>query len=336
MSTHPMEIWHFGRPSVDGIEALARRCEALGFDGLTLTDSQNLAPDTYVALTLAARATSRLLLGPGVTNPLTRHAAVTATAIASLHELSGGRAVLGIGRGDSSLFNIGHKPVPPAAFDRYVADVQGYLRGDTLDAGGYESRLRWLDTATCAKVPLDVAATGPKVIAIGARHAERVSFAVGADPQRIAWAIEQARGAARGARPSLGLYLNVCVHDDVEHAAELVRPGVGIFAHFTGMPGAQRERVAEGDQQVFDRLADYDKARHGSGDAAHAQALPIEFIERFAVIGPAAACIAKLAALRDLGIERVVVIGPRPDHFGAEADAAMERFANEVLPALRA
>lgn len=338
MTPSPVEFWHFGRPALAGMEEVATRCESLGFDGMTLTDSQNLAPDTYVALTLAARATSRLLLGTGVTNPLTRHAAVTAGAIASVQEVSGGRAMLGIGRGDSALFNIGHKPVPPSVLQRYVRDVQTYLRGETLDANGNPSQLRWLGDCAQAKVPLDVAGTGPKVISVGARLADRVSFALGADPQRVAWAVEQVRGAlaAEQPMPSLGLYLNVCVHDDVERAAELVRPGVGIFAHFTGMPGATRDRVANKDQKVFDRIADYDKAHHGHGDAAHAKALPVEFISRFAIIGPARHCIEKLAELRALGIDRFFVIGPRADHFGNEADAAQERFAQQVIPALRA
>jgi 5,10-methylenetetrahydromethanopterin reductase len=337
MTNNELELWHFGRPAVKGMEALAVRCEELGYDGLTLTDSQNLATDTYVSLAMAARVTSKLLLGPGVTNPLTRHAAVTAGAIASVQELSEGRAVLGIGRGDSSLFNIGHKPVAPAVFERYVADVQTYLRGESLDAAGYDSQLRWLASATAGKVPVDVAATGPKVIAMGARLCERVSFSLGSDPERVAWGIDHVR-ASVGTElpmPSLGLYVNVCVHDDIEAAAELVRPGVGIFAHFTGMPGATRDRVSTTDQAVFDRLGDYDKARHGSGDAAHAQAMPISFIERFAVIGPAQRCIEKLTALRDLGIDRMVIIGPRQDQFGAEADAAQQRFAQQVIPALK-
>lgn len=337
MSCDPLEFWHFGRPDTGSVEALAQRCEELGYDGLTLTDSQNLAPDTYVSLTLAARATSKLLLGPGVTNPLTRHAAVTAGAIASIQQVSDGRAMLGIGRGDSSLFNIGHKPASPAVFDRYVGDVQSYLRGDSIDAAGYPSQIRWLAHSKAAKVPVDVAATGPKVIAIGARSADRISFALGSDPERVTWGIEQVRDVVGvgGTMPSLGLYLNVCVHDDIERAAELVRPGVGIFAHFTGMPGATRERVQSADQAQFDRLGDYDKARHGSGDAAHAQALSLDFIQRFAIIGPAKTCIRKLAALRSLGIERMFIIGPRQDHFGAEADLAQERFATTVIPALR-
>jgi 5,10-methylenetetrahydromethanopterin reductase len=268
---------------------------------------------------------------------LTRHAAVTAGAIASIQEASSGRAMLGIGRGDSSLFNIGHKPVSPTIFERYVTDVQTYLRGDAFDTGGYSSQLRWLAGSQMAKVPVDVAATGPKVIAMGARLAERVSFSLGSDIDRVTWGIERVREAVGpdSKMPSLGVYLNVCVHDDVERAAEMVRPGVGIFAHFTGMPGAGRIGVKENDRAVFDRLGDYDKARHGRGDAAHAQALPLDFIQRFAVIGSAESCIQKLSALRGLGIERMFIIGPRQDHFGEEADRAQERFAKEIIPALR-
>ncbi len=333
----PIEFWHFGRPEITKIEAEAERLEALGYDGLTLTDSQNLSGDTYVALTLAARATSKLMIGPGVTNPLTRHAAVTAGAIASVQEASGGRAMLGIGRGDSSLFNIGHKPVSPTAFERYVSDVQTYLRGDALDAGGYTSRLHWLAQSDMPKTPVDVGATGPKVIGIGARLADRVSFSLGADPDRLAWGVEQARQAVGdgGTMPSLGAYLNVCVHDDVERAAELVRAGVGIFAHFTSMPGASRDKVKEGDNAVFNRLSDYDKARHGRSDAAHAEALPLDFIKRFAVIGPAEDCIAKLVALSRLGLDRMFIIGPRVDQFGDEAVQAQARLAADVFPALR-
>ncbi len=329
-----MEVWHLTPPRIHGIEAVATDVEAWGFDGLALTDSQNNSPDTYVALTLAASATSTLKLGPGVTNALTRHPAVTAGAIASLNEASGGRAMLGIGRGDSSLFNIGHKPVGVAAFERYVQDVQTYLSGGTLDAAGYDSKLKWLANSDFGKVPLDVAATGPKVIAIGARHAERVSFSVGAEPERVTWAMDHVRETLGqdAALPEMGLYLNVCVDDDIERAAEMARGWVGIFAHFTGMPGATRNRVRQDDHLTFDRLGDYDKPNHGRPDAAHAQALPREFIERFAVIGPPSACVEKLNALRALGVQRILITFPREDQFGDAARAVTERFAKEVLP----
>ncbi len=88
-----MEFWHFGVPSAFRVERMAHICEEWNFDGLTLTDSQNLSNETYIALTLAAKATKVLKLGPGVTNPITRHAALTASAAATLQEISNGRMI---------------------------------------------------------------------------------------------------------------------------------------------------------------------------------------------------------------------------------------------------
>src|SRR5207237_1435766 len=152
--------------------------------------SQNLAGDPYVALALAAKATDRLRLGTGVTNPVTRHPAVTAACIASVQGESKGRAQLGIGRGDSALAYLGRAPASVAVFERYLADLQSYLRGDAVAFGDdadletlgladapKESRLSWLGMAQ-PKVPVAVAATGPRVIEAAARHADRVTFAV--------------------------------------------------------------------------------------------------------------------------------------------------------------
>jgi 5,10-methylenetetrahydromethanopterin reductase len=225
------EIWATGA----GIPGLAARraaaAERAGYDGLALVDSQNLAGDCYVGLALAAKATTRLRLATGVTNPVTRHPAATAAAIAAVHAESEGRAVLGIGRGDSALAHLGYAPASPATFEHTLARIQGYLRGEEVpfeaDANlaglgladaPKASRLHWL-SPNLAKVPVDVAATGPKTIAIAARHAERITFAVGADPERLRWAIETAHAARReaGLAPaslSLGAWLNVVVHDD--------------------------------------------------------------------------------------------------------------------------
>src|SRR5204862_7182510 len=97
------------------VAELAARVEEWGFAGLLVADSQNLNADVWVELALAAAATRRIALGPGGTNPLTRHLAVTASAAATLQRDSGGRAVLGIGRGDSAVTQIGQRPAPAVA-----------------------------------------------------------------------------------------------------------------------------------------------------------------------------------------------------------------------------
>src|SRR5436305_12679606 len=126
------EFWTMGVALPRVAVRQAERAEASGWDGLLLVDSQILAGDCYIGLALAAHATSTLQLATGVTNPFTRHPAVTASAIATVQAESDGRAVLGIGRGDSSLAHLGLAPAPVVLFERYLAMVQAYLRGEQL------------------------------------------------------------------------------------------------------------------------------------------------------------------------------------------------------------
>src|SRR4030095_1281914 len=97
--------------------ALCRDAEASGFDWLGVAGLPSVFPQLYVAPTLAALQTSRIRLGPLVTNPQTRHLVVTASAIASLDELSGGRAALGLGSGERSLYTLGAPPATLAGLE---------------------------------------------------------------------------------------------------------------------------------------------------------------------------------------------------------------------------
>src|ERR1035437_1031289 len=140
-----LEFWTVRLALPGTIARAARRSEDEGWRGLALGDSQSIAADPYVELALAASATSTLGLATAVTNPVTRHPAVTATAIATVQAESGGRAVLGIGRGDSALAHIGERAPSSEVFARYISQVQGFLRGEevTLD-NGYRSRNEWI------------------------------------------------------------------------------------------------------------------------------------------------------------------------------------------------
>ena len=89
------EFWQIRFPIPGMTQALAREAEENGWDGLVFADTQNLSGDPYTGLSLAAKATERLKLGTGVTNPVTRHPAVTASAIMTVQVESDGRAELG-------------------------------------------------------------------------------------------------------------------------------------------------------------------------------------------------------------------------------------------------
>ena len=319
-----------------------REAEEAGFDGISFGDTQHLAADPYAGLCLVARETERLRLLVGVTNPVTRHPAVTAAAIATVQVESAGRAVLGIGRGDSSLAHIGRTPAPVGLLDRYVAQLQRYLAGQPVaPEGGPDeegSAIGWIAASGLPKVPLDVAATGPKTIAVGARRAERLTVNVGAHPERVAWAVASARQASAGrATPlSIGAYLVVAPHGQPSVARDLARGCVGAYAHFSGMPGSRTELLSPEDRSVVEAVtADYELAQHGQRQGRHVSHLDDRFVERFAVAGPPAHCAARLAELIDLGLDHFVMVEGRDvaDPEGTAESHAL--LGAEVIPALR-
>jgi 5,10-methylenetetrahydromethanopterin reductase len=336
-----LELFTQSIPETGHAERLARRAEAGGWDGISLTDSQNLVGDPFVAMALGAKVTEHLQFMTGVTNPATRHPAALATAIATVQEVSGGRAVLGIGRGDTALFHLGRKPMRTEDFFARIREVHAYLRGETIDQRGHPSRLRWLDRARQPTVPIDIAASGPKVIAFAARTVERVTFAVGADPDRVSWALDLARAAMRAAGRSdgdvsFGAYVNVGCHPDQAAARDLIRGTIAAFAHFSAMPGSTGAGLDESDRELVAEVGRrYDSNRHLSNTADHSSVLPDSFVERFAVVGEADVCARRLLELSSLGLDRLVITGPTIDADPTDARVHHQLVGNEVLPALR-
>ena len=318
---------------------MAQSAEQDGWDGLYFPDTQCLSGDIYSAMCLAVKATQQLKVGTAVTNPVTRHPSVTASAIATVQVESDGRAVLGIGRGDSSLAYIGQKPAPVSTLEIYIDQLQRYLRGVPVDIDGYLSRNMWIESSGQPKVPVDVAATGPRVISLGARMAERVTFAVGADTARIQSAIDVAKTAraAAGLDPddlSFGAYVNIACDDDIKRAQAIIKGSVGTFAHFTGMSAASSEGLP--DAAIYRHIgANYDMANHASGAAGHMQSVPDEFVSRFAVTGNESYCVDRLGEIIALGLDRLVLLTGSRDANSDHIAESMGRLASDVFPQLR-
>jgi 5,10-methylenetetrahydromethanopterin reductase len=330
---HAMEVWLHAFAFPGHVAQLAHQAEEWGFTGLLVADSQNLNADIWVELALAGAVTSTLLLGPGVTNPVTRHPAVTASAAATLQAETGGRAVLGLGRGDSAVTQIGRRPVPVPEFERALEALQGYLRGEEVRLEGTTSAIHWLADAGLDKVPLEVAATGPRTIAAAARQAEGVDFSVGAELGRLRWAIELARETTPK-ELSLGAFINVAVDSDREAARELVRGSVAIFARFA-TEGAPTDGLSEVTRSGIQQLASgYEAERHGEAAAPQAQLLDGEFIDRFAVAGPPEEVRDRLAEMGAAGIDRLIVVPGSLDADPVAVAKSNRRFARDVLPQL--
>lgn len=319
----------FATPGLAVPAALA--AERDGFDILLLTDSQCLRGDVYTQLALCGNATSTLKLATGVTNPITRHPSVTAASIASIQAETGGRAILGIGRGDSSVLHVGRKPATMADYAEYCRQVQAYLRGEEVDQHGFPSRLRWLDGIDVGKVPLDMVGSGPKSLALAAAIADRVTLAVGADPERIEWGIEQVRRGAEAASRNpddipVGAYINVAIGNDKAKAMESIKGSIATFAHFSASPGADFDNQPEVMRRVTERLVtEYDTKHHTEGTASHTQYLDNSFVDWFAVVGSSEEVLDSLTPLVRLGLSHMYFVG-----------TGREGLAKEVMPALRA
>jgi 5,10-methylenetetrahydromethanopterin reductase len=325
-----VEFWLHGFAVPGRVAETARRAEAWGFDGLLLADSQNLTADIWVELCLAAAATSRLRLGPGVTNPITRHVAVTASAAATLQRESGGRVSLGIGQGDSSLSQIGLRALRVREFEQALAALQCLLRGEEVTLPGFRSnRIRWIAADAATKVPLHVAATGPKTIAAAARHGDGVDLTVGADAGRVARGVAIARDAAP-APIQVGAYLNVAIDSDPSRARELVRGSVATFARFSA---GTAELSAQTGRGVHEAADGYEPDHHGEAQAGSAQELDDAFIDQFAIAGTPERVRRRLDEINACGIDRIIVVPGSLDSDPQAVDSSCEQFAREIIAA---
>src|SRR5437773_7193996 len=155
-----------------GIErhlALTTQAEAAGFEYGWLFDSHVLWREPYVLLTLMAQATNRMRLGTCVTNPATREPSVTASALAVLDELSGGRMDLGIGRGDSARRVLGKPPTTMVTLEAAIVAIKGLVEGRSVTYEGTELVFPWTGKW---KLPVWVAGYGPMALSMTGRVAD--------------------------------------------------------------------------------------------------------------------------------------------------------------------
>jgi 5,10-methylenetetrahydromethanopterin reductase len=344
---HSLEVGFILEPSSGYTARLAARIEELGFDIMLCPDTQNLCAEAYVELALAAQATSRLRIGTGVTNPITRSAAVTASALATLQVESRGRAICGLGRGDSSAAHIGRSNATTEQVRNYARAVQTYLRGGEVLIGETRSRLRWVDPERIPPVPVDIACTGPRTIRMAADVAERVSFAVGSPAERIDWALRTLaeRLAETGRDRSemrVGAYVIVVCDHDQRSAIRSARMISGLIAHFTAMKNAPVAHLPDRLKSLAASLRDgYDMERHNLDTGRHLSEVDDAFVDWFAICGPPQKCIDSLGRLIEKGLDHIYVLGgtPKAETHGERWSRAVEQqelFARDVLPVLRA
>ncbi len=287
---------------------LMQLAEENGFEIGWTYDSHILWQEAYPLLTLLAVHTERLKLGHCVTNPGTREPTVTASAYATLHDISGGRMVMGIGRGDSARRVIGQQPVKMAEFESALVMMKDLMNGRAVEWHGKELELGWAQGR--APIPMYVAAYGPRALGVAGRVGDGVIIQL-ADPIVVQWIMEQARAAAEEAgRDPDALECVVCapsiVTDDIQEAREAVRwfPAM-VSNHVMDLI----ERYGE-NSEIPKELTEYVKARkfydykdHSREGAAHGEFVTDEICDRFSVIGSVDSVRDKLRELESVGVD---------------------------------
>ena len=291
----PIGLALWGTEPVRTMADYAQLAEQVGFESIWLVDTQLICPELYVMLAACAMATERLKLASGVTVPVTRHESVTASGLATLQELSGGRALAGISTGHSALRDIGEQPARIADLAEYVARVRQLLAGEsTVFGSGSEGALTWLPEP--ASVPFHIAADG-------------VILLQGAAPDLVDDAIDLVRqGAADAGRLESDVertvWVYVGLHDDQERAYDQVRARVSAVLRMLD-PG----RLEGDDRAVAEAVRrEYDMFAHADSRPKHAALVPERLLDRYAIAGTPAQVTARISALaNDDRIDRVVV-----------------------------
>jgi len=309
--------------------ALAERLE---YDQIWIGDSQSIWRELYVLLGAAANATSRVYLGSGVTNPVTRVPAVTASALVTLHELSGGRMILGVGSGYSSVQTVGMKASTLSELERFVGQIRDLCRGKTVQGASRETRLTFGGADKCP--PVFVAASGPKMLRLAGRVGDgailaRVSLK-GDVLKRMLECVSEGRQQRTIPADSFQICaaLPVCVDADRQKAIAAVRPHV---ARSLITPLWEFSPEAVGAQKKLERL--YDCYDHLNPTAPHAQAVPDTVVPEFAIAGTAAECIEQVARVFEMGVDQITI---RPYAVeGSSRSATIKSFAREVMDPLK-
>ena len=317
--------------SPNRVVALAHQAEAAGFGYGWVFDSHVLWLEPYPLLTMMALNTERMRLGTCVTNPAVRDPTVTASALATLNLISGGRMDLGIGRGDSSRRVLGKKPTTLGRLEEATLAIQALAAGRAADWDGGEVRLDWAS----GELPIWIAAYGPKALHLTGRIADGVILQF-ADPHLIKWSLGFLReGALAAGRDPAGIKVMaaapVWVSDDLAAAREHVRWFPALVSNHVMDLIARYDQSAlppELTAYVRDR-AGYDYQHHAEVGSSNAEFVADDVVDRFCVVGPAEEHRRRLQELADLGVDQFNIY-----LMSGDEEATLDVYGREIVPML--
>ena len=311
--------------------ALTRQAEQAGFAYGWLFDSHVLWREPYVLLTLMAQATTSLRLGTCVTNPATREPSVTASALAVLDEVSGGRMDLGIGRGDSARRVLGKGPTTMSSLEESIEVIRALVEGRAIVYEGTELRLPWTGSWT---LPVWVAGYGPMALAMTGRVADGLILQLG-DPDLIRWFVGQMREAEAAAgrpRGSVKVQAAAPAHvGDLKLCRDRTRwfPAL-VSNHVVDLVNKYpREQLPDSLTGYIRDREGYDYLHHAEVGSTNAAFVGDEVTDRFCVLGSVDDHVAKLHELAAAGVDQFNIYLMNGDE-----EDVLEVYGREIIPAM--
>jgi 5,10-methylenetetrahydromethanopterin reductase len=301
--------------------------ERLAFDSVWIGDTQLLTPDLYSAMALCANATSRITIGSGVTNTVTRDLTVTAGGALALSEFSGGRCLLGVGVGGSAVSTVGLTADGAGEFRRKLALIRALVAGETVTLNGVEARGK----IRAPRVPVYVASSSPRVLAIAGELADGIILNVGVAPDAVREALEHVhQGARRTGRDPKSLDVAViagsAIDRDAAKAVDEARPWAAIALTRVGAwmaAGGDNARTLGATIR-----ARYRWDEHIRAGAAHARAISDDTARQFVLAGTGAEVAQTVRRLDQCGVTHVIAL-----LMGSNIAGTLEAWSREIMPA---
>jgi 5,10-methylenetetrahydromethanopterin reductase len=304
---------------------LAKVTEASGYSHIWVGDSHLIWREAYVNMAAVALNTTKVKLGTGVTNPLTRHPSVIGSAYATLEEYAPGRMIVGIGLGDSSVETMGMKPAKLSYFEKTMQQMRDLLDGKEvqLETG----KIHVLHPCK-NRVPIYIAASGPKMLELCGRIADGIIILVGVADEYIAHAKDKIAAGAKAVGRKLediNLVLWVpCAVSDTAPAKDAVKAHVArVVAH--PLPYV----LDPNEQKVLEEIRKtYDYYHHMDQQANHAEVIPDWLVDKFAIAGTVAECRAHIERIKKTGIQQIAIIPYSPP--GGSREETIRGFAKAM------
>ena len=322
-------------PPASAVVDLMVSAEQQGFTYGWTFDSVVLWQEPFVIYSQILAATDRLVVGPMVTNPVTRDWSVTASLFATLNDMYGNRTVCGIGRGDSARRVIGQKPAPLSVVRDSIHVIRELAEGREATHHGTPVRIPWVRNG---RLEVWMAAYGPRALRLVGEHADGFILQT-ADPAITRWTIESVRAAAREAgRDPGGITMCVAapayVGEDLAHQRDQLRWFGGMVGNHVADLVSRYGESGPVPRELTDYIrgrAGYDYAHHGKAGNPSTDFVPDEIVDRFCLVGPASAHVDRLTELSELGVDQFALYLMHD-----QKEQTLAAYGAEIIPKLTA